>query len=70
MTRIPEYCGLQGMGSLLIVLFTLGLVHFASAAHRLAGWITMLAGATMLNVSLAEFAFYRGAGASNCLARS
>ena len=52
---------LQGMGSLLIVLFALALVHFADATHRLAGWITLLAGATILMVSLVEITFYLGA---------
>ena len=52
---------LQGMGSLLIVIFTLALVHLANATHRLAGWITLLAGACILMVSLVEIAFYLGA---------
>ncbi len=52
---------LQGMGSLLIVLFTLALVHRANATHRLAGWITLLAGTSILMVSLVEIAFYLGA---------
>jgi hypothetical protein len=52
---------LQGMGSLLIVLFALALVHLANATHRLAGWVTFLAGATILMVSLVEITFYLGA---------
>ena len=52
---------LQGMGSLLIVLFSLTLVHLAKATHRLAGWITLLSGATILMVSLVEITFYLGA---------
>jgi hypothetical protein len=52
---------LQGMGSLLIVLFSLGLVHLANAAQRLAGWITLLAGAVILVVSLVEIVFYLSA---------
>jgi hypothetical protein len=52
---------LQGMGSLAIVLFTLALVHLAEATHRLAGWITLLAGACILMVSLVEITFYLGA---------
>jgi uncharacterized protein DUF4386 len=52
---------LQGMGSLLIVLFSLALVHLAKATHRLAGWITLLAGATILMVSLVEITFYLAA---------
>ena len=52
---------LQGIGSLLIVLFAIGLVHLAGAASRLAGWITLLAGTTILAVSLMEVTFYLGA---------
>jgi hypothetical protein len=52
---------LQGMGSLLVVLFTLALVHFANATHRLAGWVTLLAGASVLMVSLVEITFHLGA---------
>jgi hypothetical protein len=52
---------LQAMGSLLIVLFAITLVHLADATHRLAGWITILAGATILMVSLVEVTFYLAA---------
>jgi len=52
---------LQGMGSLLIVLFAIGLVYIAKAMQSLAGWITLLAGTTILMVSLVEVAFYLGA---------
>jgi hypothetical protein len=52
---------LQGMGSLLIVLFAIALVHLADATHRLAGWITLLAGTTILMISLVEVTFYLGA---------
>src|SRR5262245_28225078 len=45
---------LQGIGSLLIVIFAIALVHLADAAQRFAGWITQLSGATILMVSLAE----------------
>jgi hypothetical protein len=52
---------LQGIGSLLIVLFAIALVHLADATHRLAGWITLLAGTIILMVSLVEVRFYLGA---------
>jgi hypothetical protein len=52
---------LQGIGSLLIVLFAIALVHLADATHRLAGWITLLAGTIILMVSLVEVTFYLGA---------
>jgi hypothetical protein len=52
---------LQGMGSLLLVLFAIALVHLAGATNQLAGWITLLAGATILMVSLVEITFYLGA---------
>ncbi len=52
---------LQGMGSLLLVLFAIALVHLAGATHQFAGWVTLLAGATILMVSLVEITFYLGA---------
>ena len=52
---------LQGIGSLLIVIFALALVHLAEATHRFAGWLTLLAGSTILMVSLVEVTFYLGA---------
>ncbi len=52
---------LQGIGSLLTVLFALALVHLAGATHRFAGWVMLLAGATILLVSLVEVTFYLAA---------
>ena len=52
---------LQGMGSLLLVLFAIALVQLAGATHQFAGWVTLLAGATILMVSLVEITFYLGA---------
>jgi hypothetical protein len=52
---------LQGIGSLLIVLFAIALIHFAGASQRISGWITMLSGATILMVSLTEVAYYLAA---------
>src|SRR6516164_10178329 len=52
---------LQGMGSLLIVIFALALVHLAGATQWFSGWMTLLAGATILMVSLVEITFYLGA---------
>ena len=52
---------LQGIGSLLIVLFAIALVHLADATQRFAGWITQLSGVTILMVSLVEVTFYLGA---------
>ena len=42
------------MGSLLLVLFAIAVVHLAGATHQFAGWVTLLAGATILMVSLVE----------------
>jgi hypothetical protein len=58
---------LQGMGSLLIVIFALALVHLAGATQWFSGWMTLLAGAVILMVSLVEITFYLGAvqGAAN-----
>ena len=52
---------LQGMGSLLLVLFAIAIVHLAGATNQFAGWITLLAGTTILMVSLVEIAFYLSA---------
>ena len=52
---------LQGIGSLLLVLFALALVHLAGATHQFAGWVTLLAGTAILMVSLVEVTFYLGA---------
>jgi len=49
---------LQGIGSLLIVVFALALVELGGAASGFAGRITQLAGATILAVSLIEVTFY------------
>jgi hypothetical protein len=49
---------LQGVGSLLNVVFVLALVHLAGYGDRFAGRLTLLAGVTILNVSLVEIAFY------------
>jgi Domain of unknown function (DUF4386) len=49
---------MQGIGSLLSVLFVLALVDLAGAMHRLAGWLTLLAGAAILSVSLLEVTLY------------
>jgi len=49
---------LQGIGSLLIVIFALALVELGGAASGFAGRIAQLAGATILAVSLIEVTFY------------
>src|SRR5262249_24785527 len=41
--------------------FAIALVHLADATQRYAGWITLLAGAAILMVSLMEVTFYLGA---------
>ena len=48
----------QGFGSLLLVIFALGVVHLAGASQRLAGWLTLLSGSSILMVSLVEVACY------------
>jgi hypothetical protein len=52
---------LQGIGSLLLALFTIALIHLAGATHQFAGWVTLLAGTTILMVSLVEVTFYLAA---------
>jgi hypothetical protein len=51
----------QGIGSLLIVVFTLALVELGGAESGFAGRLTQLASATILAVSLLEVAFYLAA---------
>ncbi len=57
-TTIVLGAWLQGIGSLLTVLFALALVHLADATQRFAGWATLLAGGAILLVSLVEVTFY------------
>ena len=45
---------LQGTGSLLTVVFILGLVYLAKAWTRFSGWITMLAAVIVVSLSLSE----------------
>jgi len=52
---------LQGIGSLLTVLFAIALVHMAGATNKFAGWATFLSGVAILMVSLMEVAFYLAA---------
>ena len=47
----------QGVGSLLSVVFFLGIVHLAGATNRLAGLIAVAAAAVLLALSLVEGAF-------------
>ncbi len=49
---------LQGISSLLVVLFILAIVHQAGATQRFAGWITLLSGSALLMTSLVEISFY------------
>ncbi|MCI4371272.1 MAG: hypothetical protein L3J78_01340 [Thermoplasmata archaeon] len=49
---------LQGTGTLLIVVFVLGLVYQSQGWNRFAGWITMLASAAILTLSLNEGAYF------------
>lgn len=61
-TRYQSYyllaAWLQGSGTLLIVLFVLGLVYLSSAWNRFAGWVTMLASTAILMLSLTEGTFF------------
>lgn len=49
---------LQGVGSLLQVIFILALVHLAGATSRMSGKITTMAAIVIVGVSLAEASFY------------
>lgn len=48
---------LQGFGPFPYVLFALGVVYLARAMTRLAGWVTLLASAVILTLSLIDAAF-------------
>ena len=49
---------LQGTGTLLVIVFVLGLVYLAKAWNMFAGWITLLASASVLMLSLIEGTFF------------
>ncbi|MGH2470326.1 MAG: hypothetical protein ACRDGF_09640, partial [Chloroflexota bacterium] len=55
---------MQGMGSVLNVLFALGLMQIAGAGRKLSGWLTLLSGAGILATSLAECGLYFAAVAA------
>lgn len=48
---------LQGFGPLPYVLFALGVVYLAGAMTRPAGWVTLLASAAIVTLSLIDAAF-------------
>jgi hypothetical protein len=49
---------LQGIGSLLEVIFILALVHLAGATKLLRGWVALFTATVIVGVSLTEIAFY------------
>lgn len=49
---------MQGMGSVLTVLFALALVHVAGPARKLAGWLTLVSGVGIVCTSLVECGLY------------
>ncbi len=49
---------LQGTGSLLSVVFVLGLVYLSKAWTKFSGWITMLASGTVVVLSLIEGSYF------------
>jgi hypothetical protein len=53
---------MQGIGSLLIVVFALSIVELGGAASGFAGKLAQLSGATILAVSLIEVTFYLAVG--------
>ncbi len=52
---------LQGVGSLLEVIFMLGLIHLAGATKSLAGWITAFSATVIVGISFVEVSFYLSA---------
>jgi hypothetical protein len=65
--RILLDAWLQGVGSLLAVIFFLALVHMANGTAKLSGWIAILGATTVLAMSLLDVALVLGAmqGAAN-----
>lgn len=61
---------MQAVGPALIVAFALTVVHLTGANRRLAGWLTLFGGCTLMLVSLTETVFYMSAvgGASTEMA--
>lgn len=57
----------QVAGAFLSVVFALGLVHLAGASNRLAGKLTLLVGAIILALALAESTFAIGAATAGSL---
>src|SRR5690349_2936448 len=53
---IPATAWLQGSGPFPYLLFALGVVHLAGATTRLAGWVTLLAPAVIVTLSLIDAA--------------
>jgi hypothetical protein len=49
---------MQGLGSVLSVLFAVGIVQLTGYGRGLAGWLTVLSGAGIVSVSLLESALY------------
>jgi hypothetical protein len=52
---------LQGIGSLLVVIFFLALVYLAQGNERFSGWITTLGATAVLTTTLVDVAFELGA---------
>ncbi|MFL5628544.1 MAG: hypothetical protein ACJ788_23430 [Ktedonobacteraceae bacterium] len=57
-TLILAGAWLQAIGSLLEVIFILGIIVIAGATQRLAGWITAFAATVIMTVSMVEVSFY------------
>ncbi|MCM2532288.1 hypothetical protein NDK43_07665 [Neobacillus pocheonensis] len=49
---------LQTVGTLLLVLFAIAIVHVAGATTRFSGWFTMFGGIVLMMVSVIEVIFY------------
>ena len=60
-TLILAGAWLQGIGSLLEVIFILAIIRLADAVNRLAGRVTAFAATTIMAVSLVEVSFYLSA---------
>jgi hypothetical protein len=60
-TQIMTGAWLQAVGTVLLIIFALGLVHLADATARFSGWLTAFGGAILTATGLIEVTFYLAA---------
>jgi hypothetical protein len=60
-TQIMTGAWLQAVGTVLLIVFALGLVHLAGAPARFSGWLTAFGGAILTATGFIEVTFYLAA---------